>query len=155
MLSPEFASAFILWKYFLHWVKKITHTHTHLTIPSHKDTPQSQFLKWSSTGLNSKFSFFKISCHTNIKKPSLPNYLPIAGGRILGSMPFPRVLVLRGMQIVLSKIWPQVAVSISYDIHCTTSASKQNLLKPYNYTIYVYSCTALVDLVIWSSWHRG
>ena len=49
------------------------------------------------------------------EEPSLPYYLPIAEGRIIGFIPFPRVLVLCEMQSVLSKIWTHVAVSISYD----------------------------------------
>ena len=50
--------------------------------------------KHSLTGLNSEFSFSQTSCHTKAKEPSLPYYLPIAGGRIIGFIPFPRVLVL-------------------------------------------------------------
>ena len=46
---------------------------------------------------------------------SLPYYLPIAGGRIIGFIPFPRVLVLCEMQSVSSRIWTRVAVSIFYD----------------------------------------
>ena len=48
-------------------------------------------------------------------EPSLSYYLPIAGGRIIGFIPFPRVLVLCEMQSVSSRIWTRVAVSISYD----------------------------------------
>ena len=44
-----------------------------------------------------------------------PYYLPIAGGRIIGFIPFPRVLVLCEMELVSSRIWTRVAVSISYD----------------------------------------
>ena len=52
---------------------------------------------------------------------SLPYYLPIAGGRIIGFIPFPRVLVLCEIQSVSSRIWTRVAVSISYDDnHYTT-----------------------------------
>ena len=55
----------------------------------------------------------------------MPYYLPIAGGRIIGFIPFPRVLVLCEMKSVLSRIWTRVAVSISYDDnHYTTSTSK-------------------------------
>ena len=39
------------------------------------------------------------------EEPSLPYYLPIAGGRIIGFIPFPRVLVLCEMQLVFSRIW--------------------------------------------------
>ena len=48
------------------------------------------FLKWSSTGLNSGFSFFKTSCHTKVKKYSLSYYLLIAGRRIVVFIPFPK-----------------------------------------------------------------
>ena len=49
------------------------------------------------------------------EEPSLPYYLPIAGGRIIRFIPFPRVLVLCEMQSVSSRIWTRVTVSISYD----------------------------------------
>ena len=55
-------------------------------------------LKRSLTSLNSEFSF------TKAEEPSLPYYLPIAGGRIIGFIPFPRVLVLYEMQLVWSRI---------------------------------------------------
>ena len=71
--------------------------------------------KRSLTGLNSEFSFSLTSCLTNVEEPSLPYYLPIAGGRIIGFIPFPRVLVQCEMQSVSSKIWTRVAVSISCD----------------------------------------
>ena len=76
------------------------------------------------TGLNSEFSFSYTSCLTKAEEPSLPYYLLIAGGRIFGFIPFPRVLVLCEMQSVSSKIWTRVAVSISYDDnHYTTGTS--------------------------------
>ena len=58
-------------------------------------------------------------------KISLPYYIPTAGERIIGFIPFPRVLVLCEMQSVWSKIWTRVAVSISYDDnHYTTDTSQ-------------------------------
>ena len=85
---------------------------------------RSIFFKWSLTGLNSEFSFFQTSCLTKAGEPSLSCYLPIAGGRIIGFIPFPRVLVLCEMLSVLSRIWTRVAVSISYDDnHYTTGTS--------------------------------
>ena len=66
--------------------------------------------KRSLTGLNSEFSFSQTSCLTKAEEPSLPYYLPIAGGRIVGFIPFPRALVLCEMQSVSSKIWTRVAV---------------------------------------------
>ena len=95
-------------------------------LPNHpllvQDMTQGQFfLKWSLTGLNSEFSFSYTSCLTKAELPSLPYYLPIVGRRIIGFIPFPRVLVLCEMQWVSSRIWTHVAVSISYDNnHFTT-----------------------------------
>ena len=48
------------------------------------------------------------------EEPSLSYYLPIAGGRIIRFIPFPRVLVLCEMQSVSSKIWTRITVFISY-----------------------------------------
>ena len=44
--------------------------------------------KRSLAGLNSEFSFSLTSCLTKAEEPSLPNYLPIAEGRIIGFIPF-------------------------------------------------------------------
>ena len=60
--------------------------------------------KRSLTGLNSEFSFSYTSCLTKAEEPSLSYYLPIAGGRIIGFIPFPRILVLCEMQSVPSRI---------------------------------------------------
>ena len=76
--------------------------------------PRSVF-KRSLAGLNSEFSFSWTSCLTKAEEPSLSYYLPIAGGRTTGFIPFPRVLALCEMQSVLSRIWTRVTVSISYD----------------------------------------
>ena len=61
------------------------------------------------------------------EEPSLSYYLPIAGGRIIGFIPFPRVLVLCEMQSVSSRIWTRIAVSISYgDNDYTTGTTNCN-----------------------------
>ena len=74
--------------------------------------------------MNSEFSFSYTSCLTKAEEPSLPYYLPIAGGRIIGFIPFPRGLVLCEMQSVSSRIWTRITVSISYDDnHYTTGTS--------------------------------
>ena len=92
-----------------------------LTPPLGQDMTQGQFLR---KGLNSEFSFSYTSCFTNAEEISLPYYLPIAGGRIIGFIPFPRVLVLCQMQSVSSRVWTRVAVSISHDDnHHTTGTS--------------------------------
>ena len=80
--------------------------------------------KRSLTGLNSEFSFSETSCLTKAEEPSPSYYLPIAGGRIIGFIPFPRVLVLWEMHSARSRIWTRVAMSISYDDnHYTTDTS--------------------------------
>ena len=80
--------------------------------------------KRSLTGLNSEFSFSQTSCLTKAEEPSLPYYLPTAGGRIIGFIPFPRVLVLCEMQSVLSRNWTRIAVFIPCDDnHYTTGTS--------------------------------
>ena len=76
------------------------HHHIYPTPPLGQDMTQGQFFKRSLTGLNSEFSFSYTSCLTKAEEPSLPYYLPIAGGRIIGFIPFPRVLVLCEMQSI-------------------------------------------------------
>ena len=68
--------------------------------------------KRNLTGLNSEFSFSLTSCLTKAEELSLSYYLPIAGGRIIGFIPFPGVLALCEMQSVSSRFWTRVAVSI-------------------------------------------
>ena len=75
--------------------------------------------KWSTTGLNTEFSFSWIGCHSKVKEPALSYHLPIAG-----FIPFPRVLALYEIQTASSRIWTQVAGSIFYDDnYITTSTS--------------------------------
>ena len=60
--------------------------------------------------------------------PNLSCYLSIVGGRIIGFIPFPRVLVLCEMQSVSSRIWTRIVVSNSYDDnHYTTGTSYERL----------------------------
>ena len=57
-------------------------------------------------------------------EPNRPNYLPIAEGRIVGFMPFPRTWVLCKMLAASFMIWTRLAIPISYDNnHYTTYAS--------------------------------
>ena len=77
---------------------------------------QGQFFKWSLTGLNSEFSFSWTSCLTKAEENSLSYYLPIAGGRIIGFIPFSRVLVLCEMLSVSSRIWTQIYCLISVNV---------------------------------------
>ena len=71
--------------------------------------------KQSLTGLNSEFAFSLTGCQTKVKEPSLPYYLSIAGGRVIGFIPFPKVLVLCEMQTASTKIWTLAAMSISHN----------------------------------------
>ena len=59
---------------------------------------QGQFSSGVLTGLNSEFSCSLTSCLTKAEEHSLYFYLPIAEGRIIGFIPFPRVLMLSEMQ---------------------------------------------------------
>ena len=79
--------------------------------------------------MNSEFCFSSTRCPTKAKEPSLPYYLPLAGGRINGFIPFPGVLVLCEIQTTWPKIWTCPAVSISYDdIHYTMDTSIWNCI---------------------------
>ena len=72
------------------------------TPPFGLDMTQGQFFKRSLTGFNSEFSFSETSCLTKAEGLILSYYLPIAGGRIIGFILFPRVLVLcSGMFIIV------------------------------------------------------
>ena len=111
----------LIWMYLTHDI--------YPTPPLGQDMTQGQFFfKRSLTGLNSEFYFSLTSCLTKAEEPRLPYYLPIGGGRIIGFIPFPRVLVRYEMQSVSSRIWTRVAVSISCDgNHYTTGTSKINV----------------------------
>ena len=103
--------------------------HIYLTPPLGHDMTQGQFFKRSLTGFNSEFSFSLSNCLTKAKE-TLPYYLPIAGGRTIGFIPFPRILVLCEMQSVSTRIWTGVSVSIFYDDnHYTTGVILLNSIK--------------------------
>ena len=78
------------------------------------------------------------------EEPSLSYYLPIAGGRIIGFIPFPRVLVLCEMQSVSSRIWTRIAVLISYGDNDYTTGNSLVGGYPSAEVQSVYS-TALAD----------
>ena len=108
---------------------------------------QGQF-KQRLTGLNSEFSFSLASGFTNAEEASLLYYLPIAGGRIIGFIPFPRVLVLYEMQLASSRIWTRIAVSISYnDNHYNTSTSIRIIWLEFELTCYNIT---VHDVKLWS-----
>ena len=84
------------------------------------------------------------------EEPSLSYYLPIAGGRIIGFIPFPRVLVLCEMQSVSSRIWTRIAVFISYgDNDYTTGTSY--LLIWYSMRLELTSCSQYFGHVKYNS----
>ena len=72
---------------------------------------------WHKVNFEAEFNRFELRVFllTKAEEHSLSSYLLIAGGRIIGFIPFPGVLVLCEMQSVSSRIWTRVAVSISYD----------------------------------------
>ena len=90
--------------------------------------------------MNSEFSFSQTSYLTQAEEPCLPYYLPIAGGRIIEFIPFPRVLMLCEMQSVSSRIRTCVAVSISDDDnHYATGTST----KSYILFFFLYVSTSI------------
>ena len=70
---------------------------------------------------------------TKAEEPSLPYYLPIAGGRIIVFIPFPRVLVLCEMQSVSSRIWTRV-VPCPFPATITITPRAP----PSKYCLYIY-----------------
>ena len=79
-----------------------------------------------------------------LKSSVCPTILSIAGWRIVGFIPFPRVLVLCEMQTASSKIWTWVATFISYNIHCTTSTWEDPYMTIFiNYNNSDSSCPAV------------
>ena len=68
--------------------------------------------KRNLTCSNLEFSFSVTDCRIKAKEPSLPNYLPIDGGRIIGLIPFTMVFEQYEMQWTSSRIWTCVAMSI-------------------------------------------
>ena len=98
-----------------------------------QDMTKGQFLSWVKQIWIQSFPSPR-----PVALPSLPYYLPIAGGRIIGFIPFPRVLVLCEMLSVSSRIWTHVAVSISDDDnHYTTGTSTHTHTHTYIY-IHIY-----------------
>ena len=73
-----------------------------------------------------------------VEEPSQPYYLPIAGGRIIGFIPFPRVFVLCEMQSVWSRIWTRVIVSLSYDDNHYTTCTSRISYKGIEMTAYIF-----------------
>ena len=104
--------------------------------------------KRSLTGSNSEVSFSETGCLTKFKKPSLPYYLLIAGGKTIRFIPFPKVLMLCEMQSAVSRIWTPIAISITYDDkHYTTGTA---IISPnvavaqlsdicWNFYLFIYS----------------
>ena len=87
---------------------------------------------WTRVDVSISYDDNHYTTGTSYREPHLPYYLPIAGGRIIGFIPFSKVLVLCEMQSVSSKNWTRVAVSISYDDnHYTTGTSNIEPRLPY------------------------
>ena len=86
--------------------------------PLGQNMTQGQFLNWVYQVWIQSFPYPRLVASTSLKKTVCPV------GRIIGFIPFPRVLVLFEMQSASSSIWTRVAVFISYvDNHYTTGTS--------------------------------
>ena len=86
------------------------------------------------------------------EEPSLSYYLPIAGGRIIGFIPFPRVLVLCEMQSVSSRIWTRIAVFISYGDNDYTTDISINRVSGISTRTMHQSTTPSLSQTIWPRW---
>ena len=82
---------------------------------------------------------------TKAEELSLPYYLLIAGGRIIGFIPFPRVLVLCEMQSASSRIWTCVAVSTSYDDNHYTHIFPKTILFSFVQICFVYEFIVIIN----------
>ena len=102
------------------WVK-FYHSRSSTRMVSFTDTSARAGCNTKSTfqqsfaGFNAEFSFSSIGWHTKVKESSLLNYLPIACGRIVGFIPFLKVLTLFQKQTASARIWTRFPVSISND----------------------------------------
>ena len=71
--------------------------------------------KQNLTGFNFEV-FLNNNCfQTKVKELCLSYYLSLAGVRIIGFKPFPRVLTLWEIQAIRSSIWNRFTLYISYD----------------------------------------
>ena len=106
-----------------------TEYHIYLTPPLGQDMTQDQFFKRSLTGLNSEFSFSYTSCITKAEEPRLPYYLPIAGGRIIGFIPFPRVCEMQSVQDLNScrRVQFPATITITLLAHPYTTGTKLDI----------------------------
>ena len=63
------------------------------TPPIWAECDARSIFKWSKARLNLEFSFSKTGCQTKTKETSLTYYIPIAGEKTDGYMPFQRAFV--------------------------------------------------------------
>ena len=76
-------------------MRRGTYIYIYIPAPPHEqDATQGQFFKKSLTSLNSAFSFSKTGWHIKAEEISLPYYSSINGGRIIGFIPYLRVVIL-------------------------------------------------------------
>ena len=110
-------------------------THTLFTNPpTRAEYDTGSIFQQSLTGLNSEFSLSFTSRLTKAKEISLPYYLPIAGGRIIGYIPFPRVLVLCEMQ----------SSRLGFELVSPCPIPKRITITP-QATIYIFTTTHLLN----------
>ena len=99
------------------------------TPPLGQDMTQGHFLSGVWQVWVQSFPSPRLVASPKLKNLVCPTILSIAGGRIIGFIPFPRVLVLREMQLAWSRIWTRVAVSISYDDNQNTTGTSSLYFK--------------------------
>ena len=106
------------------------------TPPHKQDVTQDKFSK-SLTG----FLSLRQVVIPRLKKPIKPYCLLIAGGRVVGILPFPRVSALCKMLTAMSRIRTLITMSISYDNnHYTTNTSILAVLKLFFFLSIIHFC---------------
>ena len=94
------------------------------TPPLGQDMTQGQFLSGVLQVWIQSFLSPRLVASPRLKNLVCPTILPVAGGRIIGFIPFPRILVQCEMRSISSRIWTRVTVSISYDDNHYTTGTK-------------------------------
>ena len=97
------------------------------TPPLGQDMTQGQFLSGVLQVWIQSFPSPRQVASPRLKNLVCPNIFPIAGGRIIGFIPFPRVFVLCEMPSISSRIWTRVAVFISYDDNDYTTGTSNHV----------------------------
>ena len=100
------------------------------------------------------FSFLT-DCHSKVNEPSLSYYLPIAWGRRVGVMPFPKLFALCEIQTILFRIWTLAVKFTFYDSNCYITSAFYTHKHKKVYPKYDAKMDLVVRLQFWSCGEYG